>query len=146
MRHLLALCILATFADAASAEVPLEVQELVFGALLPEESVGFIYCMSVDGEDIAPGVLARLQRADLTIVAASECTQNRNPRTGSVHNASGKKAMFYRLSDFSVGEETGATVKFESYHHGARAEGGTVMLESTDGAWRVTGVFRTWVA
>ena len=147
MKYLLAICVIGVFSQVATAEVPMDVQELVFAEQLPDAPGDFVYCLAVDGEDVTPSVIARLQRPNLSLAGASECTQIIDPEVGgSRHVASGRRAMFYRLNNFSQDEENGATVEFESYHHGLSAWGGTFLLQRESNVWRVTGMLRAWEA
>ena len=135
------------FATTAFAEVQIQIQELVFGQQMSKYTSEFVYCLSVDGEDVTSDMITRLARDDFTIVGASKCTQNIDMRTGgSFHTDSRRKAMFVRVRDFSSEGFGQAIVSWESYHHGLFAEGSKLRLALSDGVWRVVGAFDSWEA
>ena len=135
------------FVSTAFADVPIQIQELVFEQEMSKHSSEFVYCLSVDDEDASSDVVTQLARDDFTIVGASKCTQNIDVRTGgSFHTDSRRKAMFVRVMNFSSEDPTHAIVEWESYHNGFYAEGSKLRLELSDGVWRVIQRFEAWIA
>jgi hypothetical protein len=139
--------LVSVIASPVFAEVPVQVQELVFEQQMSRNTNEFVYCLSVDGEDVTSEMIAQLARDDFTIVGASECTQNRDMRTGgSFHTGSRRKAIFIRVRNFLSEDPGQAIVEWESYHHGLYAEGSKLRLEVSDEVWRVVQIFEAWTA
>jgi len=137
--------ILAVFASTSSAAIPESAQESVLRQWL-QPNADFVYCLSVDGADADPQLVRKLSQAGLELAVASECVAVTNPRQGSFHRDSRRKALFIYLKDFRQNDSITAELSVETYHHGLWASGNTIRLQLKDGLWTPVETLPGWVS
>ena len=127
--------------------MPNEASVAVVALLIPKGpgSAELMNCVRIDGQDAQPAVLKALQANGQRVAPASECEFTEHGET-SVHRATGAKASFIALENFSRFGETAAEVDGSSFS--GRLSGFTVRfdLEYKGGRWHVVSQQPTGVA
>ncbi len=142
---MLATLIFAILTSASPSEIPDSAKESVLRQWL-QPNADFVYCLSIDGADADPQLIQRLSQPGLDLSAASDCEEVTNPRVGSFHRESGRKAMFIYLKYFRQTDRNTAELSVETYHHGLWASGNTVRLQLRDGLWTPVETVPGWVS
>ena len=119
----------ATPTDLASA--------LFIDKAAPELQKDAMLCLSVDETDVNPALLKSLRNKDERFVVASDCVRVSDTSKGSFHEATKKPAYFISIFNFRPLENGDAHISFSIFHHGTWASHQTLLVQKTDGQWKV---------
>ena len=100
-----------------------------------------VLCVSVDGKDPTPNVLAQLQRPSRTVAPASQCVRVANAASGSYHRPTASKAFFIEVSGFRQAADT-AQIQFNAFHHRQAATNKTLEVRQVGNDWEIVQLLR----
>jgi hypothetical protein len=103
---------------------------------------GMVLCLSVDGADASPAVLASVAGRGVPVVPGSACVRDFDTARGSFEKATGKPALLGAVHTFQANGPDAGTVQFEAFHHGEFAHYKTLEVRRVGGQWQVTRVLR----
>jgi hypothetical protein len=119
---------------------PEGVAQAAFARELTQKNM--VLCLSVDGADASPAVLATARAGGAPVVPGSACVRDYDPAHGSLEKATGKPAMLGAVHTFKANGPDAGTVEFEAFHHGEFAHYKTLEVRRVGGRWQVTKVLR----
>jgi hypothetical protein len=100
---------------------------------------GFVPCLSVDSMDVDASTLEAVRKVYPDVVPGSECQWL---KSGSVHKASGRKAMLVNV----FGYKRSGEIEFEARHHMKWATMKTLQVRRESSGWRIVATLKFMMA
>lgn len=124
-------------AHADDRRIPEAVQEVAFIAATKSNARDVVYCLETNGANPPSAVQLAVARGRDDIAAASDCVIETTVGKGSYHKASGRKAMFVRLSEYHERNTDNCTLQANYYRHGLKGGYETFTLQRRANGWVV---------
>jgi hypothetical protein len=114
-------------------------------AFTPSEMVG-VRPVDVDGDALAPEVLAALPDGPLPFRPASACTTSSNAPSPVIEAATGRPALELLVGAVRIGAADRATVGLQWRQHGRSGGGYRCEVARREGVWVATSCRGTWIS